>query len=307
MSETKTDSVSSRHVSPKVLLEGHITSTNVMVDVFQTDYNDCFRSYRVCQRNPFGPNTSFLLRIFSVNDVMLLLVLIALALPSLPTFLGPLQGANWMYFSLNGTEKKIDGVVPLLMDKWTPNSFLPRLFLMIFCCILSVWRMVAGFQRAHIEEVMVIRGLGMQITNYNVFGWICSQRFIELKLIRSLVIHDAFFRYQAIFFLSATIENDATRLVLFEETLPRLAVLCPVLCGLRHILYEEPENGATLAELEGVESERLDDTMEGEYKATDDDSDITDRENGDSFAFTNALEREGNYYDPPLMEFLHTK
>ena len=36
--------------------------------------------------------------------------------------------------------------------------------------------------------------------------------------------------------------------VVFDEFLPGRAVLVPVLRGLRHVLYGEPEEGATLAE-----------------------------------------------------------
>ncbi|RNF08848.1 phosphatidylinositol glycan, class H [Trypanosoma rangeli] len=293
-------------VLPKVVLESHITSTNVVVDVLQTDYNDCFRSYSVRQRNPFGRNSLIILRILSVNEIMLLVLLIFSAVLSLPRFIVPLRGVNDVSFALGDIGSSDSPVVPLLMGNWSPTLSSPRLILVVLCCVVSAWRIAVGLRRAHTEEVMAIRGLGMQLTSYNVFGWILSQRFVELKLIRSLIIHDAFFRCQVIFFLSATVENEAARLVLFEDTLPRLAVLRLVLCGLRHILYEEPEEGTTLAELEWMTSSRLDDTVECDFKGTDDDSDVTEHVNGDSFAVTSLQLRLGNSEETHLLDSIDT-
>ncbi|RNF27051.1 phosphatidylinositol glycan, class H [Trypanosoma conorhini] len=300
------DALPSTDALPKVLLENQVTSTNVVVDVLQNDYDDCFRSYSVRQRNAFGRDSLTLLRLLSVNEIMLLVLLVVLAVPSLPRFAGPLQSVKDASFASDDIRNTSGPIVPLLMENRRPTASSPRLILMVLCCVVSVWRIVAGLRRAHTEEVMVIRGLGMQLTTYNAFGWILSQRFVELKLIRSLIIHDAFFRFQAIFFLSVTVENEATRLVLFEETLPRLAVLRRVLCGLRHILYEEPEEGKTLAEMEEKLSHPLEDTEDSDSKGTDEDSDATEHVNGDSFSTTTLQLGVRSPYDATLVDSLDT-
>ncbi|KEG07844.1 phosphatidylinositol glycan, class H [Trypanosoma grayi] len=276
MGDARNTSYPSGGVPQKLLVANHVTSTNAVVDAYQTDYSETVRSYRVCRRDPLGPHTPPFLRFLSPNDMMLLALLVALSVPSLPLLMDRLWMGGWMPFQAIGDINDFDGDVLLVRE--AAASLSPRLILLLVCFIVSVCRLVVGVRRVHTEEVTAIRGLGMQITSYGAFGGIRAQRFVELRLIRSLIIHDAFFRCQAIFFLSATVENEATRLVLFEETLPRLAVLQRFLCGLRQILYEEPEEGATLGEMEGQGSEGFDDSVDGDYRGGEDESDVTERE-----------------------------
>ncbi|CAJ1014108.1 GPI-GlcNAc transferase complex, PIG-H component, putative [Leishmania lindenbergi] len=123
-------------------------------------------------------------------------------------------------------------------------------FLLLLSVFLLVKRLSGALSRVYVEEVLVMRGVGMQFSAYGIFNTLRYRHFVDLLMLRSLIIHDAFFRYQPIFFLSSSVENKAERIVYFPDTLPRLAVLRPVLNGIRGVLYGEPEEGPSLAELE---------------------------------------------------------
>ncbi|KAG5498504.1 hypothetical protein JKF63_02790 [Porcisia hertigi] len=122
--------------------------------------------------------------------------------------------------------------------------------LLLLSTLLLVKRLSGALNRVYVEEVLVMRGVGLQFSAYGIFNTLRYRHFVDLLMLRSLVIHDAFFRYQPIFFLSSSVENKATRVVFFPDTLPRLAVLRPVLNGIRSVLYGEPDEGMSLAELE---------------------------------------------------------
>ncbi|KPA74786.1 hypothetical protein ABB37_09069 [Leptomonas pyrrhocoris] len=122
--------------------------------------------------------------------------------------------------------------------------------LFFFSVVLLAKRLSSAFSRVYVEEVLVMRGVGLQFASYGIFHTLRYKVFVDLQMLRSLVIHDAFARYQPIFYLSSSVENRAERVVFFPDTLPRLAVLRPVLNGIRGVLYGEPEEGPSLAELE---------------------------------------------------------
>ncbi|KAH9584257.1 GPI-GlcNAc transferase complex [Trypanosoma melophagium] len=273
MSNTNNATSLPQENSPILLASNHKTSSNDFVDVFQVNFSDSVRLYRVCRRGTVGPHIPPILRLFSLKDLMFLVVFVALELPSLPMFLDYPRGIGggssdgWPFFPSveNGNSAMKSFGMALKLYEAAVAWHLPRFIPLLICCLVLLYRLFTGLRWAHVEEVTAIRGLGMQLTIYNIFGRIVSQRFVELKLIRALIIHDAYFRCQVIFFLSAIVENDGSLLVLFEETLPRLAVLRPLLRGLRHILYEDSEDGATLAEL----GERLDDSETAEREEED--------------------------------------
>ncbi|CCD16909.1 unnamed protein product [Trypanosoma congolense IL3000] len=222
---------------PKVLVEGHMCCTNSVVDVFQVDHSDFVRTYRVCRRSRHGFRTNIpFLNQLSYVDVMFAALFVGL-------FVDRYDDSSSRLGSFMAGEQtlgNVSGVGPReIYPVWWPS--LAALVLLLYVFVM-VCRIVSGLLRVNVEEVTAIRGLGLQLNSYHAFGTLCSRRFIDIKLLRSLVIHDAFFRSQAIFFLSATVENEASRVVLFEETLPRLSVIQPVLCGLRFILFEEPEH-----------------------------------------------------------------
>jgi hypothetical protein len=132
---------------------------------------------------------------------------------------------------------------------WT-ESVSPSLFwsaLLVAVVIARVLLRLSGVQR---QEVVAMRGVGVQVTNYSVTGAVVSRKFIDKDLIRSVFIHEGYFRHQAVFFLGIVVENEDRITVLFDETLPLLPVLRIVLCGIHHVLYQENDSqGPSLAEL----------------------------------------------------------
>lgn len=141
--------------------------------------------------------------------------------------------------------------------------------LLFLSVLLLAKRLSAALTRAYIEEVLVMRGVGLQFSSYGVFNTLRYRMFVDLQMLRSLVIHDAFFRYQPIFYLSSSVENKPDRVVYFPDTLPRLAVLRPVLNGIRAVLYGEQEEGPSLAELEERWKTSSREISEGEFLAED--------------------------------------
>lgn len=115
---------------------------------------------------------------------------------------------------------------------------------------IPLFHLQQRWRRTYVEEVVAIANAGFQLTSYGLFNTVQHTQFIDLTVLRSLLIHDGYFRLQAIFFLSASVENTAERLVLFPQTLPRLEVLIPVLRGMRAVLFGEPEFGPSLAQIE---------------------------------------------------------
>ncbi|CBZ24049.1 conserved hypothetical protein [Leishmania mexicana MHOM/GT/2001/U1103] len=143
------------------------------------------------------------------------------------------------------------------------------LVLLLFSTFLLVKRLSGALSRVYVEEVLVMRGVGLQFSAYGIFNTLRYRHFVDLLMLRSLVIHDAFFRYQPMFFLSSSVENKAERIVYFPDTLPRLAVLRPVLNGIRGVLYGEPEEGPSLGELEERWKKSASDTPDGDFFTED--------------------------------------
>lgn len=241
----------------KVLLQNHVTNARCVVDLVQVDFSEAMRGYRVYRQEYKRPVA---LRLFNASDAVLLAVSVSFLLSCIVSIRGTWGGADSgdahpsvraQYRrrprGLNATSE-VDAIRAQLEDSF---SLKVRLFALVITIFVLIVRLVLATQRVFLEEIFAIKGLGLQLTSYGVFNQIKSRRFIDLKLIRTFVIHDAFFRYQPIFFLSSSIENQPKRLVYFSETLPKLEALTIVLRGLRHILYSE-EKGPSLAELQLV-------------------------------------------------------
>ncbi|KAG8346138.1 putative GPI GlcNAc transferase complex PIG H component [Trypanosoma vivax] len=233
----------SQSPSPKLVVEHHVTVTGAVVDLFQTDYSESVRTYRLCRSSTRRLSFSTVVSSNDAKSLMLLIFLVLAPHRFLINFLWPSEALT--NAAVEG-DRYGNGDGASSLSSMEPVEQGPFCLLAVcFCCLLLLGRLVYAASRVHVEEITVIRGLGLQVSTYGLLGAEKSRRFIDNKLLRDLIIHDAFFRTQVIFFLSATIENEAQRLVLFEETLPRLAVLRPVLCGLRHILFDEPEEWTT--------------------------------------------------------------
>ncbi|KAG5506873.1 hypothetical protein JIQ42_07589 [Leishmania sp. Namibia] len=165
------------------------------------------------------------------------------------------------------------------------------LLLLLLSTFLLVKRLSGALSRVYVEEVLVMRGVGLQFSAYGIFNTLRYRRFVDLLMLRSLVIHDAFFRYQPIFFLSSSVENKAERVVYFPETLPRLAVLRPILNGIRGVLYGEPEDGLSLAEMEERWKKSAGDLCEGDFFTEDSFADDT-ATTPDDACLSDATDRE---------------
>lgn len=126
----------------------------------------------------------------------------------------------------------------------------PPVFWTVLLVLLVVARLVVYSRRVCVEELVVVRGLGMQLYTRDFVGNVTRSKFLDVARIRSVFIHEAFFRQQVIFYLGVLVDNEADVTVLFEETLPRLALLKPLLCGIRAVLFQEVEDGSTLGEQE---------------------------------------------------------
>lgn len=216
----------------KVLVERHITNSGATVRVVRVDYSSGMRAYRITQASYLsdGADVPALLRLVSVNDLLLISIIVSCLLP----YVLPVSG--WVHQAAHAGA----------LDDWISSGKLLLVVLTLLAVLLA--RLLRAYRRVYMEEVIAIRGVGLQMRTYGIFGQVKAEVFVSRSMIRSLVIHDAFFRFQPIFFLSASVENQAERLVFFDETLPRLEVLQPVLRGLRHILYGEDELSPSLAE-----------------------------------------------------------
>lgn len=99
------------------------------------------------------------------------------------------------------------------------------------------------------EELLAVQGIGLQLTARNALGRVVSQRFVDISIVRALFVHEGYFRHQAIFYMAAVLEDQQELLVFFSHSLPRLDALQAILCGVRAVLYQEPEHGPSLAEI----------------------------------------------------------
>jgi hypothetical protein len=141
-----------------------------------------------------------------------------------------------------------------LADVWrgslAPILSAPPIFWTIVLVSLVCLRMCLRARHVYMQRVVVVSGVGMQLTTFNYLGRVVQQRFLDVNRIHSVVIHEAFLRQRVVYYLAVLLDNEADVTVLFEEMVPRLALLRPLLCGIRSVLYQESEEGATLGELE---------------------------------------------------------
>ncbi|CAG9569313.1 conserved hypothetical protein [Leishmania major strain Friedlin] len=169
---------------------------------------------------------------------------------------GVTRGSPATSLLTTATVISVPGTKGVLFTSYTQATGIPALdtsvtlVLLLFSIFLLIKRLSCALSRVYVEEVLVMRGVGLQFSAYGIFNTLRYRHFVDLLMLRSLVIHDAFFRYQPMFFLSSSVENKAERIVYFPDTLPRLAVLRPALNGIRGVLYGEPEEGPSLGELE---------------------------------------------------------
>lgn len=246
---TNTDS------TQKVLIRDHVTNTRAIVTLVQIDYSAAMRAYRVCRQDDMGESVFMrpVLRLLNVYDLLISAALLVFLMPFVIGATAPVPHLpSWFTKEDATTHVHRFGRSSDLYT--TALSLQTRLLLLLTCVLVLALRLYGASRRLYVEEVLAIRGVGLQVSTYGMFNTLLSTTFYDLQLIRSIVIHDAFFRYQPIFFLSSSIESMPTRLVYFPATMPRLEVLQLVLRGLRHTLYGYAEEGPSLSEIE--ESQR---------------------------------------------------
>ena len=163
-----------------------------------------------------------------------------------------------------------DSVEGLQSSRPSPAASLVALALLA----ASIWRVVRRYVLWTVEAEMVtaIQGVGLQFSqrwvrptglfrmlqNHPLEHQEVFTRFIDVGAVHAMVIHEGYFRHRVAHFLGVVVSDAPTVAVVFDDTLPKLAVLRPVLRGLRAVLYQEPELGKSLADLaaEGVPPSR---------------------------------------------------
>ena len=125
--------------------------------------------------------------------------------------------------------------------------------LLLFLILRSLYRICT---RVPAERLTVIQGVGLQLNKQNIFGKWSSTELVDVATITSLVINEAFFRHRVVFYLAIACQDRRQLVLPFANTLPQLCVLRTVLRGTRAVLYNEPEEGLSLADIEAIEDEQ---------------------------------------------------
>lgn len=131
----------------------------------------------------------------------------------------------------------------------------PALFWSVVMLSVVCLRLTLRLRSAQSDEVLVLGGIGLQTTVRDGLGRVLSRRFVETDAIRSVFIHEAFYRQTVIFYLGALVDDEKHVMLLLPTTVPRLALLQRVLCGIRGALYQEADEGLTMAELEKLRAD----------------------------------------------------
>lgn len=125
--------------------------------------------------------------------------------------------------------------------------------LIIFLIVRSVYRIVT---RVPAERLTAIRGVGLQLNKQNMFGTWSATELVDVATITSLVVNETFFRHRVIYCMAVACQDKKQLVLPFANTLPQLCVLRTILRGTRAVLYGEPEEGLSLADLETLEDEK---------------------------------------------------
>lgn len=119
--------------------------------------------------------------------------------------------------------------------------------------IVAVWGLVSHFVLATTcEEVFAVRGVGLQLSSRDGLRRQSVCKVIDVNTIDAVVIHEGYFRHQVVYYLCVVVKDSPDVVVLFEDTLPRLAALRHILRGIRHVLYNEREFGPSMADADRV-------------------------------------------------------
>ncbi|CCW60198.1 unnamed protein product [Phytomonas sp. EM1] len=266
----------------KLVFANQTTNTGALINFTEIIYSDSMRGYRVYRREH---QVSPFFRLLSTNNMLLLAASLSFLLSCVVhTSASQLHHLHWLHLSgatdSNRMRSGLDSGIEKQLKAFA--SLKLNVTACIFFWTLLMIQLIRAYRSVYVEEVLAIRGIGLQFTSFGVFNHVREKRFVDRMLIRLIAIHDAFYRYQPIFLLSSSIENDSRRLVYFSETLPRLPVLRHTLNGIRHVLYGEEEHGPSLADIQtmsqpifGRSMSTSDDFSKGDYSG-DEETNISD-------------------------------
>ena len=197
---------------------GHRTITGALVEVFHNKVSPSVSTFTM--RPCTSPGM-----LFTLFDVVLVAFAVMFQLPGLSVG----SDTRWyIYDDISALGKPLAAVLTV--------AVLSRL----------CWRLF-GVQE---ECVTACRGIGLQISSSSLFGLRKESTFVDLNCIQALAIHEGFYRHQCIFYLCVVVDQREDVLVLFSNTVPRLAVARRILRGLRETLYHERADGLSLSEME---------------------------------------------------------
>lgn len=165
-------------------------------------------------------------------------------------WIGPALAARLSLWGSGGVLWGATSLGALWTTSVAPYLAAPSIFWSVLILTIVAIRIQIRSHRTCVEELVVVRGLGIQISTRDYRGVVVKSKLLDIGKIRSVFIHEAFFRQQVIFYLGVLMTDESSVTVLLEESLPRLALLRPILCGIRSVLYQESEEGPTLAEAE---------------------------------------------------------
>jgi hypothetical protein len=217
-----------------VVVSNQLTNTAAHVDLSVTHGGTSTRTYCVS-----GVAKSQ----WSLFDAMIIAFAAVFQIPYASSGVFPSAAGGVEFHPVDSWVSSTVGLTPYTLGPSFVVS--PIAFVLVAVVVLRVlW---ASFNSVPVESVTAIRGIGLQVSKRTSRGD-AIERVIDVNSIDCLVIHEGYFRHQTVYFLAVVVRDSPQSVVLFADTLPRLTMLRVVLRGLRHVLYQEPEHGLSLAE-----------------------------------------------------------
>ncbi len=87
------------------------------------------------------------------------------------------------------------------------------------------------------ESILVIKGLGVQVTSSSRFYFGSTSKFFPTRIVRDMIINEAFIWFQVRFYLALIIEGSTSLTVVFPQLLPRRKIVETVYQKARDCLY----------------------------------------------------------------------
>ncbi|CCW68531.1 unnamed protein product [Phytomonas sp. Hart1] len=184
----------------KLIFTNQMTNTGAVINFTEIIYSDSMRGYRVYRREH---QVSPFFRLLSTNNMLLLAASLSLLLSCLVhTSASQFHLLHWLLLSDSADDTFVQSSPDFDSETHLKVFSLSKLKIMacVFFWLLFIMQLIRAYRSVYVEEVLAIRGIGLQFTSYGVFNRVREKRFVDRKLIRFIVIHDTFYRYQPIFF-----------------------------------------------------------------------------------------------------------